>query len=498
MVTRSQRRYGTPLATYRLQLTPEFGFAEALDVVPYLEKLGVSHLYLSPFFEAAPGSTHGYDVVNHNQVRRAFGGLSGLYELGEGLASRDMGLIADFVPNHVGIGTANPWWIDVLRYGRESPYAAYFDIDWEAQPQMTSGMLRYPVLGQSFGRALEAGELRLALIDHDLVVTYYDYHLPLSPHSYSRVLGIPPIALRDRLGDPAALAKLVETIDGLRQASRDEADPMLTTFRSLLAGEPPLAAWAEETVERLNGSNGDPASFDALEAVLLEQPYRLTDWRVSGEEINYRRFFDNNDLAGIRVERDDVFEDIHRLLFELVAGGIVTGVRIDHVDGLYDPGSYLARLRQRLDEITSGLEGSVVPIYVEKILERSEQLPSWAMDGTTGYNFLGEVEGLFVDRTAAGPMTAAYRDFTGVRQRFDDVVYDSKLHIAATAFAGEMNVLAWQLYRIAERHRLYRDITLRAFRRAITGVMACFPVYRTYLADDPGDAAGVIDRANAD
>lgn len=480
----SSRRYAPPVATYRLQLHAGFGFADAARIVPYLEQLGVSHLYISPIFKARPGSTHGYDVVDHNQVNPALGGLAGLYELSEELRRRDMGLILDIVPNHVGVGAENPWWRDVLRFGQGSKYAGYFDIDWEAQPQMPSGVLVVPILGKPFGRALEEGELRLDFDDGEVVVRYWEHVLPISPQSYGRVFGLPPVELRDEVNDPAAFAMLVDLLDELPRADPERASLLLGRFRDIIRSDPAIEAYLRRCLDELNGTKGDPSSFDRLEELLLEQHYRLADWRVSGEELNYRRFFDVNDLAGIRVEREDVFETVHQLLFQLVERGIATGVRIDHVDGLYNPGEYLRRLSERLAEAAKEHTSSGIPIYVEKILEGDERLvPTWPVAGTTGYEFMARVDGLLVNSASRAAMDAAYRRFTGLHPRFDHTAYVAKLEVAESEFAGDVNVLALQIHRMAQRHRLHRDITLRAFRDAIEAVLASFPVYRTYLDD---------------
>lgn len=479
-----QRRYNTPIGTYRLQLHAGFGFADVCAILPYLQELGISHLYLSPIFAAAPGSTHGYDVFNHNQVNPELGGLGSLYELGEELLERDMGLIIDIVPNHVGIaGGANPWWRDVLRYGRASRYAQYFDIDWEAQPQMTAGVLVWPILGRPFGAALEAGELRLDIEDNDLVLRYYENSLPLAPSTYPEIVGLPPLELRSELRDPAAFATFVDLLEGLRAATLD-TELAVERFRNLLASEPAIMDHVRSRLEALNGEPGRPESFDRLDAILSAQHYRLTYWRVSAEEINYRRFFDINELAGIRVEREDVFEETHRLVLELVEQGIVTGVRIDHVDGLYDPAAYLARLRDRLRDVSAARTECDIPVYVEKILEEGEILPKdWATVGTTGYDFMAHADGLLVDRAGSRELTSAYEQFLGEPVRFREMVYQAKRQITQNSFAGEINVLALQLHRIAARHRRHRDNTLRSLRDAIETVLACFPVYRTYLVE---------------
>ncbi len=479
----ASRRYGTPTATYRLQLHAGFGFEQARAIVPYLERLGVSHLYLSPIFRATPGSSHGYDVLDHGTVNPELGGLPALHALGAELAARDMGLVVDIVPNHVGVAKGtNPWFRDVLRYGQASAYADYFDIDWEGQPQMTTGVLVFPVLGQPFGAALEAGEIQLRLTDGDFVVSYYDYTLPLSPRSYRRVIGVPPVTLSEgEMGDPAALSTVMSAAEQLGIAAPAECDGLLGDLRRAIEGEAAIQEWLAGRLEDLNGRVGEAASFDELEAIVLEQHYRLAYWRVSGEELNYRRFFDVNDLAAIRVERDDVFEETHRLLFELVRQGIVTGVRVDHIDGLYRPQAYLERLKSRLAEAAGG---AAVPVYVEKILQAEEALPpEWTTDGTTGYDAMAVVDGLFVDGRAEKEMTDSYHRMVGGAVDFREVAYLSRRQVAETAFAGEINVLAMQLYRLAQRQRLYRDTTLRSLRETIGAVLACMPVYRTYLVD---------------
>ncbi len=479
------RRHATPRASYRLQLHKDFTFDDVRARLPYFAALGISHLYFSPIFTAAPGSTHGYDVFDHGQINPELGGMPALYALGEELLAHDIGLIVDMVPNHVGLATSsNPWWRDLLRYGEGSRYANFFDVNWATQPHLPSGVVVYPILGQPFGAALEAGELRLILEEHDLALAYYEHHLPLAPTSYPDVIGLPPLDLRAQLGDSAALGSLLSLLDGLRAAAIDDAERLLEQFRRLLDQEPVLADYVRSRLAELNGTVGDPASFDRLEAILTQQHYRLAFWRVSGEDINYRRFFDINDLAAIRVEREDVFEETHRLLLSLVEQGLVTGVRIDHIDGLYDPGAYLQHLRDRLQAAAARWTDREIPIYVEKILEEGEPLPAdWPVAGTSGYDFMAHNDGLFVDRVAVLEMTRTYERFIGEPVRFRQLRYDAKKQIARTSFAGEVNVLATALHAIAQRDRRQRDNTLRALRNAIEAVLAAFPVYRTYSAD---------------
>lgn len=474
------------IATYRLQLGPGFGFAEAERVVPYLASLGISHLYLSPIWQAAEGSTHGYDVVDHARVSSELGGMAGFLRLVESAHSAGLGIVLDIVPNHVGIqGGRHPWWRDVLRYGPSSPYAGHFDIDWEGQAQMRAGVVLLPTLGQQFGAALEAGELTLGIESHDIVVRYYDSTYPLAPRTYHQVLGIPsgPAlegASQERLSD------LAESLDRLRDATPEFADVLRARVVDHLTSDPILKSWAERRFASLNGTPGDPGSFDRLDELMREQSYRLASWRVSGEEINYRRFFDINDLAAIRVEQPHVFNETHRLLKELVEAGLVDGLRVDHVDGLYDPIRYL----ERLNEIGSAGPAGRIPIWVEKILGHGEALPSWPVSGTTGYEFLGMVGGLQTSKQNSEAMTRAYDEFTGVVSDYGDVSFAARRRVADRTFSGEMTVLAHQLHRLAQRERRHRDNTLRSLHDGLAAMLSCFPVYRTYFENDearPGD-----------
>lgn len=480
-----ERRFRPPVATYRLQLGPGFGFAEAEQVVPYFERLGVSHVYLSPIFAAVPGSTHGYDVVDHGSVNPELGGLAGFYRFARALRDRGMGLILDIVPNHVGVRGRNPWWWDVLQFGPRSPYADYFDIEWSGRPELPAGVLVYPVLGRPFGIALEAGELRLELHEGEPVVAYYEHVFPLAPETLRDAIGLPPLEIERELQDPAALPAFAEALETMRSGDLEAVRLALERFRRILREEPALRRYVESRLSALNGTVGDPRSFDALDQLLSRQHYRLAYWRVSAEEINYRRFFDINDLAAIRVEHPPVFEAVHRLLLEFVRGGLVSGVRVDHVDGLYDPTRYLERLHAALQAAAAEAGAGPVRIYVEKILALDEQLPeAWPVEGTTGYDFLAHADGLFVDRAQARELTAVYEEFVGGRVSYGDLAFRARLQVARESFAGEVSVLALMLHRLAKRERRYRDTTLGSLREAIEAALAAMPVYRTYMPDD--------------
>ena len=478
-----------PVATYRLQLHRDFDFEAARKAVPYLSELGVSHLYLSPIWAAAAGSMHGYDVVDHARVNEELGGIAGFYELSRTAREHGLGLVLDIVPNHVGISN-HQWWRDVLRHGPRSPFAPYFDIDWQGQPEQATGVLVYPVLGQPFGGALESGELSLEYDGAEIVVRYYDRTFPVTPRCYREVLGLPP---------PEVVVgyehEVVTILDGLKTAEPDAARLLLERLARCLADAPSLRSWFDERVRSLNGQTGAPETFDGLEALLRQQHYRLAYWPVSGEEVNYRRFFDINDLGAIRVEHEPVFEATHSLVREIVAAGLVSGLRVDHIDGLYDPGDYLRRLRDLVDDAATDRHW----IWVEKIVARNESVPAhWPIDGTTGYDFLAIAGGLFIDPASVQPFTAIYHDFTGEPTTFADVAFAARRRVAGRSFAGEVNVLALQLYRLAQRRRLARDNTLGALREAIAGLLSSLPVYRTYLEHgEPMDADAELIRGAA-
>ncbi len=470
-----------PLATYRLQLSRDFDFAAAGAAVPYLKALGISHLYLSPIWAAAPGSSHGYDVTDHSRVNDELGGLGGYYDLCRTAREHGLGIVLDIVPNHVGIAN-HPWWRDVLRFGPRSPFATYFDIDWEGQPQQDAGVLVYPVLGQPFGQALEAAELSLDYDGAEIVVRYYDRSFPIAPRGYAEILGFAP-----PVDDASRAREVVALLEDLTSATPQAAALLLDRLAELASASADIRDWIARRVSAFNGTAGQPDSFNDLERLLRAQHYRLAYWRVSAEEINYRRFFDINDLAAIRVEDDAVFGATHSLVRELVASDMVDGLRVDHVDGLYDPGEYLRRLR-----LLASPNGASRPVWVEKILGRGEPLPRyWPVEGTTGYDFLAVAGGLFVDPSAEQPLTAIYREFVGDPPSFADAAFAAKRRVSGRSFAGETNVLALRLYHLAQERRLARDNTLGALREAIAAVLSAMPVYRTYLDGDdpmPGDA----------
>jgi (1->4)-alpha-D-glucan 1-alpha-D-glucosylmutase len=505
-----------PASTYRLQLRPEFDFRAAAELCPYLAELGITHVYLSPIFTAAPGSPHGYDVVDHNSLRAELGGPDGFTELCAACRAYGLEILLDYVPNHMGIGAHNAWWQDVLENGPSSVYAPTFDIDWHPLKSELSNKVLVPILGDQFGEVLERGELRLERDGGAFRVRYYDHLFPVAPRAVPRILGHRLPELLDRLGedDPDA-AELLSIITALeKMPPRHQVAPGTVAERArekevakrrlaaLFAARPDIRDFVDESVRLLNGDPADPRSFDALEEVLANQAYRLAHWRVAGEEINYRRFFDINSLAAIRMEDEAVFARTHRLLLDLLADGRVQGVRIDHPDGLYAPTAYfrelqVAYLRRCAEAAAPGADRDAIaaaararveagagplPLVVEKILGPDERMPvSWRVGGTTGYEFLSVASGLFAARENERAMTAIHFRFTGDRAEYRELVYECKRLIMASSMSSEINMLAHRLNRLSEMSRRTRDFTLNALTEALTEVIACLPIYRTYI-----------------
>jgi (1->4)-alpha-D-glucan 1-alpha-D-glucosylmutase len=494
-----------PLATYRVQLGPDFGFEDAAGLVDYLDALGITDLYTSPFFEAASTGSHGYDVSDRGRLREELGGEVAFGRLADALKRLGLGLLIDVVPNHMGIALArNRWWRDVLENGPSSTYAGYFDIDWKPVKAELHDKVLLPILGDQYGATLDAGQLRLVLEHGRLELTYYDWRLPIAPRSYGRVLGYRLEILHQALGaghpDLIALKSVITwfaTIpprtesDPARVAARDgEKERGRQRLEALMAASADVRAFGEENLRIFNGTPGDPRSFDLLDELVSDQAYRLAYWRVAGEEINYRRFFDINDLAAIRMEDPEVFARTHELIGKLVRDGAVTGLRIDHPDGLYAPAEYFGRLQ----ELAVQAVGRPLYIVAEKILAPGERLPdTWAVAGTTGYEFLNLLNGVFVDRRAAAAMERIYTRLSRDRVSFAELVYDGKRLVMETSMASELNVLGHRLNRISEKHRSSRDFTLRSLTRVLREIIAGFGVYRTYFGET-GDASADAER----
>ena len=487
-----------PASTYRLQIHAGFPLTAARDIVPYLQRLGIAACYTSPYFTAEPGSTHGYDVCNHNEINPEVGGADAHRLFTDALKTAGVGHIVDFVPNHMGVGTGNAWWLEVLENGPSSPAAHFFDIDWSPVKAELHAKLLLPILGDQYGQVLERGELQLAFRDGVLVMKYFDQELPINPRQAPRVYKAAADRLAADVGADSPQVHEFRSIisslqnmpgntvqdPGLMEERHREKEVARARLTRLVAEAPLVGTHIDAAVREFNGTPGQPFSFDALHDLLEQQAYRLSYWRTAAHEINYRRFFDVNTLAGLRVERTDVFETVHRLLAQLIADGRVNGLRIDHPDGLFDPARYFEMLQQ-LAVDASGRPDRSFYVVAEKVLSGREHLPhSWHAHGTTGYNYLNDLNGIFVDARQGRRARRVYAKLTGQIDPFDDVVYESKRLIMDTAMASEMNVLAHMLDRIAEGNRRSRDFTLESLRDVITEVVACFPVYRTYVDAD--------------
>jgi (1->4)-alpha-D-glucan 1-alpha-D-glucosylmutase len=518
----------TPEATYRLQFHAGFTFQDAAHLAPYLEDLGVSHVYASPYLKARPGSKHGYDVLDHQHLNPEIGSDADYTAYIEALHSHHLGQILDVVPNHMGIvGNENVWWNDVLENGPSSPYANYFDIAWQASPRPAlRDRVLLPLLGETYGQVLEAGQIRLHYDAGVFTLHYYEHRLPVAPCTWHKILSYDLDKLTTTLGkDSPHLHEYQSILTAVRNLpARTETSPERIAERQRekevikrrLAVLTDSCAEVREhlfaVVALFNGTPGDPHSFDLLDDLLNDQPYRLSSWRVASDEINYRRFFDINELAALRMERMEVFSATHTLILQLLRERKVNGLRIDHPDGLFDPRQYLRRLQRHyllelarqiyqarpeyqqiewtelegplLARINSGaLPERALYVVVEKILAGNETLPAdWPVHGTTGYDFLNILGSLFVDAAAAPAFTTLYRDWIEDYTPFTEVVYQKKLLILQLSLSSELQMLSLALDWLAQRRRWSRDFTLHSHRRLLREVIACFPVYRSYIA----------------
>lgn len=497
-----------PTATYRLQFNKEFTFRDATEIVPYLAALGISHCYASPFLQARQGSMHGYDIINHKKINSEIGSREEFDRFVETLRAHNMGLIGDFVPNHMGVDKDNPWWMDVLENGPASPYAEYFDIDWQPVRQELYGKVLIPVLGSPYGDVLRNGELIIVfdIENGTLRLNYYDHSFPLNPVSYPQILGLRLHDLRDSLDEDSfdlmeyqsilsALERLPDHLQPVGHAQRVREKKVQQKRLAMLAvRNSVIAAFIRENMQMFQVQGADEETIERLHALLEAQAYRLSYWRVASDEINYRRFFDINDLAAIRTEDVRVFNDIHSLMLDLVEAKQLDGLRIDHPDGLFDPAVYFRRLQsaaaRRLkinfdpQKHTKNINGgAMLPLYVvaEKILAPFENIEDdWLVQGTTGYDFLDSVNNLLVAEENEESFTEIYTEFCGKVEPYDEQKRHCKNLILRTVLASELNMLAHRLDRIAESNLYYRDFTLSSLRRALRAVVAHFPVYRTY------------------
>ncbi|HUD39766.1 MAG TPA: malto-oligosyltrehalose synthase [Streptosporangiaceae bacterium] len=475
-----------PLATYRVQFGAGFTFDDAAAISTYLAALGVSHVYCSPILQAASTTSAGYDIVDYSKLDERLGGTAGYERLTAALGQAGLGQVLDIVPNHMAMaGQRNAWWWDVLENGPASRYASYFDIDWDPPERKLTGHVLMPVLGDRYGRVLEAGELKARRRGGSFTVAYHDLALPLSPRTLDELLA----SAADRAGS-AELKAIASDLGNLPHAILTDADAVQERHRgneelrarlvALLDQDVAMASAIDAEIEALNR---DP---DLLDALLGRQNYRLAYWGTAAEELSYRRFFDIDQLAGLRVERPEVFDDVHRLVLRLVAEGSVGGLRVDHVDGLADPEGYLTRLRE--------LTGEAAYLVVEKILGPDEKLPgTWPVAGTTGYDFLNLAGELFVDPAGRQAILAGYATFTGSTPDLAEITRAAKLQIMTDDLATEVERLTAELDDICERYRRQRDYTRRELRESLREVLAAFAVYRCYPR--PGHDVTLADRA---
>ena len=467
------------IATYRVQLSSGFTLDHAAAISEYLAQLGISHLYSSPVLQAVKGSTHGYDVLDHSRVNSELGGEAAFQRLSDALREHNLGVLLDIVPNHMAIGGRdNLWWWDVLENGQSSRYAPYFDVEWMAPESKFHHLVLLPILGDHYGRILDAGEIHVERRDGTFTIHYHDYVFPIAPRSLPFILTRAASGARSEI--LAFFADTLEQLpsswatdwDSLHRRHRDKGilGTMLTRF---LQEDSAAAAAVDRTIDEINGDH------QALHELLERQNYRLGFWRIATQDLSYRRFFDISTLIGLRTEHEQVFADIHNLVFQwLGPNGPVDGVRVDHPDGLLDPEQYLIRLR---DRVPSGW------IVVEKILTPGERLrPSWPVSGTTGYDFMNMVMGLFIDQDSTAPLTRFYGDFTGETRNFSDILREKKLQILRHVLGSDLNILTSMLLKICERHPTHRDYTRQDLHEALRELMVEFPVYRSYIRPGAG------------
>lgn len=484
-----------PLATYRLQFNAQFRFEDAQRLAPYLNRLGVTDIYASPLLQARHGSSHGYDVTDPTRLNCEIGTERDLETLVGELRQHGMGLLLDIVPNHMAAGSENPWWMDVLENGPSSSYASFFDIDWHPPRSALQGKVLLPILGRPYAEALEDNELQLLFEHGSFFVQYFDSKFPVAPKSYSLILRHRMDELHEKLGSDSAEYRewggILAAINGL---------PELASMSAELAGERRLQREAikerlwnlyqtsavvrqflEENVSIFNGRRGDAASFTLLDGLLAAQHYVLSYWLSITEEINFRRFFTITDLVGLRTEDPLVFEAIHAVILRLIENGLVTGLRIDHIDGLRDPAGYLRRLQERLGYDPARNKHPAFYVIVEKILSGDEKFPEeWPVCGATGYRFLNMLNGVLVDPAGCKKLDEIYRSFTHSTISFDELVYEKKLEIMESLLAVEMRSLGHHLGLLAERDRYARDLPQSHLARALILTTACLQIYRTY------------------
>jgi (1->4)-alpha-D-glucan 1-alpha-D-glucosylmutase len=473
-----------PSSTYRIQFNPSYGFRAAKEIVPYLTALGISDLYGSPIFKARKGSPHGYDVVDQNQINPELGTESDFEELAAQLAEHRMGWLQDIIPNHMAYSHENSMLMDVFENGQASNYYDFFDVDWEHRHESIRGRVLAPFLGTFFGEALENGELRLVYDENGLRVTYFDLSFSLRTESYLNIFTHELAGLKTKLGrdhpDFIKLLGIVYVLKNLssREENRERYDQVTFAKRmlwELYSTNEEIKRFVDTTIAIFNGDPGNPLSFNLLDSLLSEQYFRLSFWKVATEEINYRRFFNINELICLKIEDETVFDRTHALVFKLLQERKISGLRIDHIDGLYDPTKYLEALRKKVGQTY---------VVVEKILEFDERLPRvWPVQGTTGYDFLNYLNGVFCQQHNKKKFTRVYSRFADVKITFEELVYEKKKLILERHMGGDVDNIAHLLKTVSSRDRHGGDITLYGLKMAMVEVLARFPVYRSYISD---------------
>src|SRR5271168_3211309 len=503
-----------PIATYRLQFHREFGFADACKLLDYLAQLGISDVYASPILTSRRGSTHGYDGTDPTRIDPDLGGEEGFALFQQELHKRGMGLLLDIVPNHMAASSENRWWMDVLENGTDSAFASYFDIDWRPGAKNMDGRILLPVLGKPFGEVLDGGELSVILEDAKFSIRYFDALFPVAPRSYSAILRHATKPLRDFLGEEspsfqeyAGILAALEAFSSREQSSSGDAAERRARFSALegrlhdLQSNPDVARIIGESLAELNGAKSDPASFNELQSVLAQQHYKLAYWQNVNESINYRRFFAITELVGMRVDDALVFDALHNSLLRAVSKDVLTGLRVDHIDGLRDPAAYLARLQQRLSSGENHAGAAPAYLLVEKILARGETPPGeWPVSGTTGYEYLNFVNDIFVDPSRAKAIEEVYAKFAGKETKFSDVLYQKKKLVMNTLLGVEMRSLGRQLGELAAQDRYARELPRAGLLEALIETTACVPAYRTYVhsLEVPPETRDFIERALAE
>jgi (1->4)-alpha-D-glucan 1-alpha-D-glucosylmutase len=491
-----------PTATYRIQFHSEFKFEQAKNIAAYLAELGISDLYASPIFKARKGSTHGYDVVDPTQLNPELGTLEDFEALSNEIQRHNMGWLQDIVPNHMAYDSQNSWLMDVLENGPDSDAFYYFDIEWDQVYEDIKGRVLAPMLGNFYGQCLENGEIQLDYDENGLNVNYFSLKLPVRIESYGKFitqnLGHLGRSLGRRHPDFIKLLGIVYLIKSAPGETKGkERYDQIAFVKGLLwelyTQNSEVKDFIDSNVKFFNGEKGNPESFNYLDNLLKEQFYRLSFWKVGAEEINYRRFFTVNELISVKVQEIKVFHKTHSLINQLVEEGKITGLRIDHIDGLYDPTEYLKRLREKTGDVY---------ITVEKILEVKEKLPEiWPIQGTSGYDFLNYVNGIFCKGENEQQLTDIYKKFTGVGSNYEELFIEKKHLIVDKNLAGDVDNLAQILKKIASQSRLGIDFTMNGLKRTLAEVLMLFPVYRTYIngdglsEDDSLYIKGVIEEA---